>query len=128
MNMQTLSYHASMILVTCLLFRNTYFTTKLSSDTYEQLKDVIFKEMSLVVGFNISDYIPCLKQFDPWELQHHMNQVLLKVPNLQFIQDHWNEKRLDDSKESFFCLFVFLKNDNKLKVVFNVSYLIFYLW
>jgi hypothetical protein len=57
--------------------------------------------MSLVVGFNIGDYIPCLKQFDLGDLQHHMNQVLLKVPNLQFIQDHWNEKRLDDSKEFF---------------------------
>ncbi len=64
MNMQTMSYHASMILVTCLLFRNTYFTKKLSSEAYEQLKDVIFEEMSLVVGFNISDYIPCLKKID----------------------------------------------------------------
>jgi hypothetical protein len=53
-----------MILVTCLLFRNTYFTKKLSSEAYEQLKDVIFEEMSLVVGFNISDYIPCLKKID----------------------------------------------------------------
>jgi hypothetical protein len=64
MNMQTMSYHASMTLVTCLLFRNTYSITKLSSDTYEQLKDVIFEEMPSVVGFNISDYIPYLKQFD----------------------------------------------------------------
>jgi hypothetical protein len=64
MNMQTMSYHASMTLVTCLLFRNTYSSTKLSSDAYGQLKDIIFKEMPLVVGFNISDYIPCLKQFD----------------------------------------------------------------
>ncbi len=64
MNMQTTSYHASMILVTCILFRNTYFTTKPSSDAYEHFKDIIFEEMSLVVGFNISDYIPCLKQFE----------------------------------------------------------------
>jgi hypothetical protein len=46
MDMQTMLYHATMILVRFLLFRNTYFTTKLSSDAYEQLKDVIFEEMS----------------------------------------------------------------------------------
>ncbi len=137
MNMQTLSYHASMILVTCLLFRNTYFTTKLSSEECEEFKDIIIEQSSLIGSFNISDYIPCLKPFDLQGLRHHMNQVHLKVDKFldKFIGDHRNEKRLDNSKDFFDILLSLSEtnnnssetfNDNKLKAILNVSDPIFY--
>jgi hypothetical protein len=47
-----------------------------------------------------------LKPFDLQGLQHHLNQVFLKVDKLldKFIGDHRNEKRLDNSKDFFAIL------------------------
>ncbi len=90
MNMQKMLHHAGLILMTRLLFRNTYFTTKLSNEECEEFKDIIIEQTSLIASFNISDYISCLKPFDLQGLQHHMNQVFLKVDKFfdKFIGDH----------------------------------------
>lgn len=130
LNMQKMLHRAGLTLLTRLLFRNTYFTTKLSSEECEEFKDIIIEQSSLIGSFNISDYIPCLKPFDLQGLRHHMNQVHLKVDKFldKFIGDHRNEKRLDNSKDFFDILLSLSEtnnnsnetfNDNKLKAILN---------
>jgi hypothetical protein len=136
-NMQKMLHRVSLTLMTHLLFRNTYFTTKLSSEECEEIKDIVIEQTSLVVSFNINDYIPCLKPFDLQDLQHHLNQVFLKMDKLldKFIGDHQTKKRLDNSKDFFAILLSLFEtnnnssetfNDNKLKAILNVNDSILY--